>query len=393
MTVVLGVLGITLIAGGSAYAYTNSQAKQQLEAAQTEVTNQEAALKTLNSDLKGYFDQKSPSFLVENMQESQITDLKNKVKKATTPTETTQKVDFSTFNQEAAEVETTMTTLETTFNQQQAVNQLFVGTAVNGAKVSKELAIANDLKKETVDQIKKTVEKQTTDFEKAIKELATEAENQLKQLDQAKQATEKVYKDDKVISTDTNLYDSAKTEVDKIKNDKSKKDLQSKLDKVKADIDKKAKEAADKAKQNDEQKAAQESQTKANEQEQANVADNSAANGGNTQGDNAGAANNDYSVSDAGTNAANNGNSGYVPPTTGNGGNNGSTGGGQTQPPATGGNGSGNGGSSGGGTTAPPAGTVGPFYSEDECWAYAESQGWSGFAVTIIDGAMYISPR
>lgn len=358
MTVVLGVLGIALIAGGSAYAYTNSQAKQQLEAAQTEVTNQEAALKTLNSDLKGYFDQKSPSFLVENMQESQITDLKSKVKKATTPTETTQKVDFSTFNQEAAEVETTMTTLETTFNQQQAVNQLFAGTAVNGAKVSKELAIADDLKKETVDQIKTTVEKPTTDFEKAIKELATEAENQLKQLDQAKQATEKVYKDDKVISTDTNIYDSAKTEVDKIKNDKSKKDLQTKLDKVKADIDKKAKEAEEKSKQ-DATAAATKEQQVAEAQQQAQ--EQSAVDQNQAQ-----------SYVDNGSGAAPN-TGGYT-------GGNGGTG---YTPPASGGNASGQASAGGGGQTTtptPPANnnTQQPTYPDYPTGEQSGNSNWGG---------------
>ncbi|MEI5995621.1 hypothetical protein [Candidatus Enterococcus mansonii] len=241
-TVVLGMLVIALVGGGSAYAYS-SQSKQQLEAAQTQVMDQEAALKNLNSDLKGYFDKKSPSYLVENMQESQIKDFKKDVEKATSLKETTAKVDHSTFDKEVEAINETMKKIEKTFELQQATNKLFQGTAVNGAKISKDLPIADDLKQETIDQVKKSMEKTTSDFEKTIQSLTTEAENQLKQLDKAKQATAKVYKD-KVISTDTKLYDTAKIEVDKIKNAKGKKTLMDQLSKVKADIDKKASEEA-----------------------------------------------------------------------------------------------------------------------------------------------------
>lgn len=242
-TVALSLIAIAVIGGSSAYAYNSSQSKQKLEAAQTEVANQEAALKTLNIDLKGYFDKKSPSYLVENMQESQIKDLKKDVEKATTLKETTTKVDHSTFDKEVEAVNKTMTTLEKTFEQQQAVNKLFQGTAVNGSKISNELPIADSLKQETIDQVKKSVEKATSDFEKTIQSLTTEAENQMKQLDKAKQATAKVYKD-KVISTDTKLYDAAKAETDKVKNAKAKKALTDQLSKVKADMDKKAAEEA-----------------------------------------------------------------------------------------------------------------------------------------------------
>ncbi|MGL9757226.1 hypothetical protein, partial [Enterococcus sp. DIV2324] len=151
-------------------------------------------------------------------------------------------VDLSAFENEAAEVEKTMLALEKTFDKQQAANKLFQKTAINGSKITKDLPIADELKKETVDQVKKTVDQPASDFEKSVLSLATEAENQVKQIDKAKQATAKVYKD-KVVSTDTKLYDAAKAETEKIKNAKAKKALNDQLTKVKADIDKKAAEA------------------------------------------------------------------------------------------------------------------------------------------------------
>ncbi|OTN83979.1 hypothetical protein A5819_003529 [Enterococcus sp. 7E2_DIV0204] len=380
-TVALCLVAVAVIGGGSAYAYSSGQSKQKLEAAQTEVKKQEATLKTLNRDLKGYFDKKSPSYLVENMQESKIKELKKEVENATSLKETTLKVDHTSFDKEVEAVNKTMTKLETTFEKQQAVNKLFQEKAVNGAEISKELPIADDLKQETIDQVKKSVEKPTSDFEKTIQSLTAEAENQLKQLDKAKQATTKVYKD-KVISTDTKLYDTAKTEVDKVKNAKAKKALTDQLSKVKADIDKKAAEEAKGQAETKQESGTPQQQAKTTEAQETAQAP--------TQG-NQGQPTPDYTGTGGATD-----NGGYVPQTP------------QPQVPQEQTPPTSNGGGGNTGTTppvqpeqptepskpvGPPAGTVGPFYSEDACWAYAESQGWSGFAVTIIDGAMYISPR
>lgn len=380
-TVALGLVAIALIGGGSAYAYSSSQSKQKLEAAQAEVMKQETTLKSLNRDLKGYFDKKSPSFLVENMQESQVKDFKKEVEKTTSLKETTPKVDHTSFDKEVEAINKTMTTLEKTFEQQQAVNKLFQGAAVNGAKISKELPITDDLKQETIDQVKKSVEKSTSDFEKTVQSLAVEAENQVKQLDKAKQATEKVYKD-KVISTDAKLYDTAKAEVDKVKNAKAKKALTDQLSKVKADIDKKAAEEVKGQAETKQESGTPQQQAKTPEAQETAQAP--------TQG-NQGQPTTDYTGSGGVTDTG-----GYVPQTpqpqvpqeqtpptsNGGGGNTGATSPVQPEQPTEPSK-----------PAGPPAGTVGPFYSEDACWAYAESQGWSGFAVTIIDGAMYISPR
>lgn len=379
--VVLGLVAIAVIGGGSAYAYSSSQSKQKLEAAQAEVMNQETTLKSLNRDLKGYFDKKSPSYLVENMQESQIKDLKKEVENATSLKETTLKVDRTSFDKEVESLNKTMTTLEKTFEQQQSVNKLFQGTAVNGAKISKDLPIVDDLKQEKIDQVKKSVKKQTSDFNKTVQSLAVEAENQLKQLDKAKQSTAKVYKD-KVISTDTKLYDTATAEVNKIKNSKAKKALTDQLNKVKAAMDKKN--------ANEEKAQAETKQENGTPQQQAKTPEAQETVQAPTQTDQ-GQITPDYT----GTGGASD-NGGYVPQTP------------QPQVPQEQTPPNSNGGGGNAGTTppvqpeqptepskpaGPPAGTVGPFYSEDACWAYAESQGWSGFAVTIIDGAMYISPR
>lgn len=388
--VALSLVAIAVIGGGSAYAYSSSRSKQKLEVAQTEVKNQELTLKTLNGNLKGYFDKKSPSYLVENMQESQIKDLKKEVKKATSLKETTIKVDHSIFDKEVDAVNETMTKLETTFHQQQALNKLFTGTAVNGPKVSKDLSIADDLKQETINQVKKLVEKPTSDFEKTTQSLTTEAENQVKQLDTAKTAVSKVYKDNKVISVDSKLYDNAKNEVNKIKNAKAKKALADELTKVKSDIDKKAKEAEAQQKQeaqkvenevtNTNQQAKTENENKQTVQE-TNNAENTVT---NNQNDNSNSGS--YVPQDNGSAQQQ-----PAPPATGseNTGGQGITGG-ETPPPATGGGNSGGNSSTGGGSTA-PQGYVGPFGSEAEADSYGRSNAVNGYQTMEMDGKWYVS--
>jgi hypothetical protein len=234
-----------LVVGGGAYA--SNQTSKKLAEAQELVTKRTNELESLEKEINSSFDGKSPSFLVANIEGNKVTELKNKVLKATESVKTNSKVDSSVFDKETAKVNKSMTLLEHTYKQQQAVNKLFQAKVINGSKVTKDLAIADDLEQETVDKVKNSVENPSTDFEKAAKELAIESENQLKQLDKAKQATEKVYKDNKVVSNDKKLYDAANSEVSKIKNAKAKKTLTDQLTKVKADIDKKAAEEGKKA--------------------------------------------------------------------------------------------------------------------------------------------------
>jgi hypothetical protein len=242
----VGIVAV-LAAGGGAYA--SNQSSRNLAAAQEEVNLKSKELKALEKEISNLFDEKSPTFLKENIQESEISEIKDKVRIAAMPIKTKQKFDFPEFDQEREKANKAILLLSETYVKQQKVNSLFQEKdnkkAINGSKVTKDLAISDDLKKESVEDAKNSVENPSTDFEKAVKTLAIEAENQLEQLDKATQATVKVYKD-KVISTDEKLYNMAKTETDKVKNVKAKKALTDQLDKVRADIDKKTTEESKK---------------------------------------------------------------------------------------------------------------------------------------------------
>ncbi|PZL74036.1 hypothetical protein CI088_07920, partial [Enterococcus plantarum] len=136
---------------------------------------------------------------------------------------------------------------------QTAVNKLFQEKdkkgVLHGTTVVKDRAIGDEVTDKSVKETKTVYgyEKPKNDFEKAVNDLIKEAEAQTGQQTKAKKAVEQVYKDGKVVSTDNKLYDTAKAETDKIKNEKAKKALIDQLDKVKADIDKQAAEEKAKA--------------------------------------------------------------------------------------------------------------------------------------------------
>lgn len=133
---------------------------------------------------------------------------------------------------------------------EKAVNGLFEKAIIDN-KDAEKVAIKNNLKNDTVKKVKEQyfVEKTNDAWQKVINDSIVNADNQLKQIDTAKKAVEKVFKDNKVVNTDQKNVDSAKKEVNKIKNAKAKKELSDKLAKVKADIDKKNKTKEDNKKE------------------------------------------------------------------------------------------------------------------------------------------------
>lgn len=131
-----------------------------------------------------------------------------------------------------------------------AVNDLFEKAIIDNENAEK-IAIKDDLQSETVKKVKEKyfVVKTNDAWQININNMIENAEKQLKQIDTAKKAVEKVYKDNKVVNTDQKNVDAAKKEVDKIKNAKAKKELSDKLAKVKADIDKQNKTKEDNKKE------------------------------------------------------------------------------------------------------------------------------------------------
>ncbi|MBP2098795.1 hypothetical protein [Enterococcus rivorum] len=394
---VLAVGGI----GGTVYA--NEQSKQKLAEAQETVNKATGELKELNKDINKLFDSKDPNFLVKGVTEGQVDELKSKTDPIfIVAEEKNKKIDFSEYNREKMSTVESMDKLETAFKTQSAINNLYKKDketlAMNGSDVKKDLPIVDDLKTETVETTKKEFFKQDSKvpYEKVVNELILNTENQLKQIAVAKQAVVKVFKDNKVISTDSKLYDAAKVETDKIKNEKAKKELADQLTKVKADIDKKAKEAEEKKKAEEVKKVAE--QTKVAEQNvaqqaQGNVTNNNSGATGGNESNTGGGYPTDNATGGGGNQGGGSGNTGGEPSNPNAGGGSGNTGGEPSNPNAGGGAGGGSGNeSTGGGQVAPPTNQHGPQCEQPglyPSYAAAQAAGFDAGANRVRVKAVY----
>lgn len=127
--------------------------------------------------------------------------------------------------------------LQTVFDAQTAVNELFNPTSpvLVEKVIKKDVAIVDDLDAEKVNQID-TKSFGGSEFGKAVDTLKAEALAQVKQIETARAAVNALFKDGKAQDDEVG-YNKAKSEVDKIRNAKAKKELSDKLGQVKQVVD------------------------------------------------------------------------------------------------------------------------------------------------------------
>lgn len=341
----IALVTILAVGGAGATAYASNQSKQKMIEAQAMITTKTNDLKELENDINQLFDPVENNFLKRNITEDQVKEVSKKLN-AILNDKYDERLYLSDYNEESANAKKAMNKLEATFKIQTAINKLYKNdkntVAINGSEVKKDLAIADDLKVDSVEEVKGavglsggSVQEEHTTFDEVAIDLVKNAENQLKQIDTATQAVKKVYEGNKVVSTDSKLYDSAKTETDKIKNAKAKKDLSDQLEKVKKDIDKKVEEP----KKQEEQKQAPEGTETVQAgttQDQTQTAQNNATSPDYSGTTNGATDNGNYVPQDVGGDYQQPQN--QAPQPTAPPANDGATGGGQTTaPPATGG--------------------------------------------------------
>jgi hypothetical protein len=344
--VTIATVAVLVVLGGSfGYkAYADGQTKKQVEQAQVLVDKQSKEIKDLQVEIKALFNAEKPDFLNKDVSEETLSLIQEKLDKIEKnydsivfPTREVKTKDYSNYLSSCKE---SIMMIESMLVAQKDVNGLFGKTVITGDTVTKDVAIKNDLKADTVKTVKDSFYNKEiqSEWQKAINSLLDNADDQLKQIEKAKQTLEKVYKDNKVINTDQKNYDSAKSEIDKVRNEKVKKELAGKLAKVKQEIDSKAKAESEKKAQ---EQTVSESTTQKAQEQASQVAQNEAStNGGAPQtatNDGTQEGYNPY-VPEQGTGGAGASNGS---------GSNGSTGGGATGGGQTGGN-------QGGSTPTPP---------------------------------------
>lgn len=255
-TGLVGLACVVVLAGVGTTVYAQGQKQQEQSEVQKELDNATSELVKLNKKVNSLLDEKDPNYLVKDVTNEAIQKLSEEVT-ASTKFDARVELDqnaYGSFDKEANKVKASMNNVQVAYNTQDAVNKLYQSkdnkVAMNGTEVNKDLAIADNLSDDSLLKTKDTYYKKdsSTPHDKTVNELIDNATAQLKQLTDAKNEVSKVYKDGKVVSTDSKLYDSAKAQVDKVKNEKAKKELSDQLAKVKSDLDKKEKEESEKTK-------------------------------------------------------------------------------------------------------------------------------------------------
>ncbi|SJZ51314.1 hypothetical protein SAMN02745116_00572 [Pilibacter termitis] len=160
---------------------------------------------------------------------------------------------FSEFSSTDKEVSTFVEKVEKMFQTQTEVNDLFTVKVLNGSEVGKEIILKKDVKNESIVSLEKqlvTKEKDTA-FKAKVRDVLIQARGQFTDIENARKATTESEKDKG--SRDKNK--KALELVGKIKNTDVKKELEGKLNPIKAELDKKDKEAEEKRKAEEKKKA------------------------------------------------------------------------------------------------------------------------------------------
>ena len=292
MIIATSILVGTLSVGGTAYAVQKNHADK-VNDAKAELKQETKTLNSIESEVSAYIDK--DGFLqsgltydvIEQLKKSlnsikddyidfsiKKDDLKNEIKVV--------KIGKESLEQDFADITSKLQT-------QVAVNALFTKDAIDGNEV-KTQSIKDGLTEEEVAEVKTLLKEEIKDDSKwgiELGKLADEADNQIKQIETATKAVNGLYSNDKVKDDVTvSQYKKAKSEVDKVKNENAKKDLEKKLDKVSTVAqanEKKAKEEAEaQAKAEAEAQAKAEAEAQAQATQTANTStsnSNSSSNG------------------------------------------------------------------------------------------------------------------
>lgn len=242
---IIGTAVVLLVFGGGfGYkAYADSQIKKQVTHAQSLIDEQSKEHKVFQDKVKALYSAKKSGFLKKDLSKQTFDSLENNLEKIQADYSSISipksGVDVNKYKQNYTSSMESLKKAMALYIKQIDVNNLFVKPVLNGDSITNDVAIKDNL---TADEVKKVkLSKESNEWEKTVNALVNNADNQLKQIAKAKIAVEKVFKDNKVVNYERKNYDSAKAEVNKIKNEKAKKSLQDQLEKVKTEIDKKEK--------------------------------------------------------------------------------------------------------------------------------------------------------
>ena len=239
IAVVVGL--VVLLGAGGGFGYYNHLKTEQTK---QEIKLESLKLKQLQQEVNKFYESNKKDFLAKDLKKEEVVKVEKQVDEIKVNAELT-----PTKN----EVKNALKDVSTKLDVQTQINNLYEKPVINGSQVVKDVPIKANVDKKQVEAVKLT--KANDAWTKAVTALKTDSATQVKNTDDAKQAVKALEKD----RTPENLA-KAQEALNKVKNTTVKKDLNTKVEPVKKEIETKVQE------QQAKQQADAQTQTQAQQQ-------------------------------------------------------------------------------------------------------------------------------
>lgn len=239
IAVLVGI--VVLLGAGGGFGYYNHLKTEQTK---QEIKLESLKLKQLQQEVNKFYESNKKDFLAKDLKKEEVVKVEKQVDEIEVNAELT-----PTKN----EVKNALKDVSTKLEVQTQINNLYEKPVINGSQVVKDVPIKANVDKKQVEAVKLT--RANDAWTKAVTALKTDSATQVKNTDEAKQAVKALEKD----RTPENLA-KAQEALNKVKNTTVKKDLNTKVEPVKKEIETKVQE------QQAKQQADAQTQTQAQQQ-------------------------------------------------------------------------------------------------------------------------------
>lgn len=269
-------IAVAIVTASITLFIVNEQSySKKVEAVTSELSTHKKQLLRIETEMAALYADEHKQFLSIDVTQAKIDSLKQTIEKYKSEAEshakkveTLRKQDQETCQKELADItklDEKINEVQMIFDQTQAVNSLFSTPYIENAEINEEAIIIDDLNSEMIEEQKEKIELENleeNEFTSIVTQAMEAAGNQLSQIERARKVVEELYKDDKPTDKVTReTLESAKKEVELIKNEKAKKSFNEPLkaieEKVTADEKAEAERvAAEEAQRQEEQAVA-----------------------------------------------------------------------------------------------------------------------------------------
>ncbi|MHC5188739.1 hypothetical protein ACYSNL_03060 [Enterococcus cecorum] len=216
IAVVVGL--VVLLGAGGGFGYYNHLKTEQTK---QEIKLESLKLKQLQQEVNKFYESNKKDFLAKDLKKEEVVKVEKQVDEIKVNAELTPIKN---------EVKNALKDVSTKLDVQTKINNLYEKPVINGSQVVKDVPIKANVDKKQVEAVKLT--KANDAWTKAVTALKTDSATQVKNTDEAKQAVKALEKD----RTPENLA-KAQEALNKVKNTIVKKDLNTKVEPVKKEIE------------------------------------------------------------------------------------------------------------------------------------------------------------